>query len=109
MASSPRPNQRFGRSPFPQPAARRRRAGRAALGVELLEDRCVPSAAADVLNKLPLFFEPNAGQTDAQVRYLSRGPGYNLYLTDAGATLSLFQETGQESVLRLGLAGANPK
>src|SRR5262249_12244583 len=49
------------------------------------------------------------GQTDAAVRYLARGPGYNLYLTEAGAVLSLFPDGGpQSSVLRMGLAGANP-
>ncbi len=30
--------------------------------------------------KLPLHFEPNQGQTDEQVHFLSRGSGYNLFL-----------------------------
>src|SRR3954469_16501440 len=29
----------------------------------------------------PLAFEANQGQTDAQVKFMSRGSGYNLYLT----------------------------
>ncbi len=35
--------------------------------------------------KLPLSFEANRGQTDPQVRFLSRGPGYTLFLTRTGA------------------------
>ena len=39
--------------------------------------------------KLPLSFEPNAGQTDGDVRFLSRGPGYTLFLTGDQAVLRL--------------------
>ena len=39
--------------------------------------------------KLPLSFEPNLGQSDPSVRFLSRGAGYTLFLTSDGATLSL--------------------
>jgi uncharacterized repeat protein (TIGR01451 family) len=38
-------------------------------------------------NNVPLFFEPNVGQTDSQVRFLSRGPGYTLYLTGNEAVI----------------------
>jgi hypothetical protein len=41
------------------------------------------------LLNLPLRFEPNRGQMDERVRFLARGPGYGLYLTAGGATLSL--------------------
>ena len=34
-------------------------------------------------------FEANVGQTEASVRYLSRGPGYTLFLTPGEAVLSL--------------------
>ncbi len=34
-------------------------------------------------------FEPNVGQADPRVRYLARGAGYTLFLTDDGATLVL--------------------
>jgi hypothetical protein len=37
----------------------------------------------------PLAFEPNARRTDKRVRYLAQGPGYSVFLTDAGAVLSL--------------------
>ncbi len=39
--------------------------------------------------KLPLSFEANQGQTDRQVKFLSRGSGYALFLTSNEAVLSL--------------------
>jgi hypothetical protein len=39
--------------------------------------------------KLPLSFEINQGQTDSQVKFLSRGSGYSLFLTGNEAVLSL--------------------
>src|SRR5260370_9030376 len=39
--------------------------------------------------KLPLSFEVNQGQTDPQVKFLSRGRGYALFLTGDEAVLSL--------------------
>jgi len=39
--------------------------------------------------KLPLSFEPNQGQADPSVKFLSRGSGYSLFLTDSGAILAL--------------------
>lgn len=45
--------------------------------------------AAKAFGKMPLAFEENKGQTDAQVRFLSRGNGYSLFLTDTAAVLSL--------------------
>jgi len=41
--------------------------------------------------KLPLSFEPNQGQTDSRVRFLSRGSGYALFLTANEAVLALRQ------------------
>jgi hypothetical protein len=43
--------------------------------------------------RLPLSFEVNHGQTDAQVRFLARGRGYVLFLTGDEAVLKL-QESG---------------
>ncbi|HEY0051201.1 MAG TPA: hypothetical protein VGB68_18040, partial [Pyrinomonadaceae bacterium] len=43
----------------------------------------------DAYGKLPLHFEPNHGQTDAQVKFLARGQGYALFLTEKEAVLSL--------------------
>lgn len=39
--------------------------------------------------QIPLSFEPNAGQTDARVKFLSRGPGYTVFLTNDEAVLAL--------------------
>src|SRR5216684_3685743 len=72
--------------------------------------------------KLPLHFEANRGQTDKDVRFLSRGLGYSLYLTAGEAVLVLSKphaHSGQaprdanaqvKSVaLRMSLVGAAPK
>lgn len=45
--------------------------------------------------KLPLSFEPNLGQADAQVKFLSRGSGYALFLTSQEAVLSFRQQDSQ--------------
>src|SRR5512142_1568997 len=64
---------------------------------------------------LPLSFESNQGQTDAQVKFLSRGPGYNLFLTQDEAVLALSKQSAtdkeisrRQDVVRLKLEGANP-
>ena len=49
-----------------------------------------PARAADY-GKLPLSFEANLGQSDPRVRFLSRGQGYSLFLTDSAAILALTQ------------------
>src|SRR5205085_7497707 len=43
----------------------------------------------DAYGKLPLGFETNEGQTDPEVKFLSRGSGYTIFLTPTGATLRL--------------------
>ena len=48
-----------------------------------------PTKVAAATMSLPIRFEPNRGQFDESVRYGARGPGYGLYLTKEGATLSL--------------------
>jgi hypothetical protein len=37
--------------------------------------------AAKLYNQVPLGFEANQGQTDHQVKFLARAPGYTLFLT----------------------------
>ncbi|HEY5039647.1 MAG TPA: hypothetical protein VIJ93_11290, partial [bacterium] len=41
--------------------------------------------------QLPLYFEPNQGQTDSQVKFLSKGSGYTLFLTSKETVLVLNQ------------------
>lgn len=43
----------------------------------------------EAYGKLPLAFERNEGQTDPRVRFISRGGGYQLFLTADEAVLSL--------------------
>ena len=47
--------------------------------------------------KIPLYFEKNAGQTDAKVQYLARGAGYALFLTPDEAVLSLHKSAGKSA------------
>jgi hypothetical protein len=48
-----------------------------------------PTPRLQNLSRIPLSFEANQGQTDAQVQYLARGPGYSLFLTATEAVLAL--------------------
>ena len=82
-------------------------------------------------SQLPLHFEANQGQTDAQVQFLVRGRSYSLFLTSTEAVLALtnrdkegaetstpphlsqssdarLQTLDPRLVLRLQLVGANP-
>ena len=47
------------------------------------------SAPTHAFGQLPLSFEVNQGQADARVRFLARGQGYGIFLTDNGAAFSL--------------------
>ncbi|HTD21298.1 MAG TPA: SBBP repeat-containing protein [Terriglobales bacterium] len=51
-----------------------------------------PSALAANYGNLPLSFERNEGQTDAQVKFLSRGGGYTVFLTSQSAVLVLSKQ-----------------
>ena len=44
---------------------------------------------APTYGQIPLHFEANQGQTDSEVKFLSRGKGYTLFLTPTEAVLSL--------------------
>ena len=47
-----------------------------------------PDARA-LLSQLPLIFEPNQGQTDSSVKFVSHGAGYSLFLESTGAVLAM--------------------
>src|SRR5688500_10120627 len=52
----------------------------------------VPEASAHTgrsYAQVPMGFERNVGQTDPQVKFLARGAGYSLFLTQTEAVLSL--------------------
>jgi uncharacterized repeat protein (TIGR01451 family) len=57
----------------------------------------VPITAAQVLN-LPMHFVKNAGQTDKRVDFVSRGPGYTLFLTPTQAVFSLSSTRNSDDV-----------
>jgi len=76
--------------------------------------------ALSTYSNLPLSFEANRGQTDARVKFLARGSGYGLFLTNreavlvlqspAPAALSPRMPTGAPpslSAIRLQLMGSN--
>src|SRR6516165_7789814 len=56
---------------------------------DLLSGTAANEAVAQAYGQLPLSFEVNEGQTDAQVRFLARGQGYGLFLTPTEAVLGL--------------------
>ena len=70
-------------------------------------------------SKSPLLFEPNAGQTDPQVRYIAHVPGGTHFFTASGIALSLDlrsksdlanlgSQTLEVSTLSMDFIGANP-
>jgi subtilisin-like proprotein convertase family protein len=65
---------------------------------------------------VPLRFEPNRGQADTHVRFLTRARGYTLFLTATEAVISMRPDSAASAsqrdrepvTLRMTLAGANP-
>jgi hypothetical protein len=84
---------------------------------------------AQNFGKIPLSFEANQGQAVKTVKFISKGSGYSLFLTDSSAVLALSKpdasnakpgltvgkglkpvlprQAGKTDVLRMDLAGAN--
>src|SRR5215510_7101550 len=67
-------------------------------------DAASKAEAQAAYGKLPLQFEANSGQTDNQVKFLSRGHGYGLYLTETETVLKL---RNKDAVLRMKILGSN--
>jgi hypothetical protein len=72
------------------------------------------SKAATLPLSLPFFFEPNRGQADPEVKFLSRGAGYGLYLSANEAVLKLRRSSAKSShhqasssVIRMQLDGGD--
>jgi hypothetical protein len=59
-------------------------------------DQGTGASANEAYGKLPLSFEANQGQIDSQVRFLSRGPDYSLFLSPTEAVFSLRQPPSEE-------------
>jgi hypothetical protein len=76
-------------------------------------DIAARARAIEAYGKTPMSFEENLGQTDARVRFLARGAGYTVFLTDHDATLRLGRPSAKAdapapgAVVRFTLAGAN--
>jgi hypothetical protein len=66
---------------------------------------------SEAYGKLPLSFEANEGQVDGRVKFISRGPGYGLFLTSTEAVLVLRKKSRaqdeQQDVVRMQLLKAN--
>jgi len=75
-------------------------------------DSSTRTKIAGQFGRLPLSFEVNEGQLDRSVKFLSRGPGYELFLTNTEAVLQLRKPSKDSkihegAVLRLKMLGAN--
>src|SRR5436190_961958 len=89
------------------------------LGLTLPAAAAADARVSESYGKLPLHFEANRGQTDKDVHFLSRGPGYSLYLTSGEAVLVLAKPNADAKhdakapvksvALRMGLVGAARK
>lgn len=72
----------------------------------------ISARMSEAYSKLPLRFEANTGQTDPQVKFLSRGNGHSLFLTPAEAVFVMrngkaTNQSDPQSVVRMKLIGAN--
>jgi hypothetical protein len=118
------------------PSARRwfgslsERSSRGCGSARVSSDKAARQAAATRYANLPLRFEENQGQTAREVRFVSHGSGYELFLTPEEAVLALHpvrpldlsathrmaffrarreaRKAAKTAVLRLRLANANP-
>jgi Beta-propeller repeat/Thrombospondin type 3 repeat len=76
------------------------------------------AATSNQYGRVALGFEPNHGQTDPRVRFMSHGHGYDVFLTDHAAVLALRNahpdpratpiEKVRGAALWMRLLGANP-
>lgn len=59
-------------------------------------DSADKEAIKENYGKLPLVFEENRGQTDERVKFLSRGSGYTLFLTESEAMMTFYKSSEKE-------------
>jgi len=98
---------------YAQPAPASKPSAQAAVpAVAKLPSPTYPAAKARLADggRMPLSFEANRGQSDGRVKFLSRGNGYNLLLTDSEAILALQgsaakSQSQERSILRPLLLG----
>jgi hypothetical protein len=68
-------------------------------------DRSGSARLLESYGKLPMSFEANRGQTDGEVRFLTRGHGYAMFLTSDGAVMEM-RAPGKENKQSGGVHGA---
>jgi hypothetical protein len=66
-----------------------------------------PLTVHESYGRLPLSFERNQGQTGQDVKFLSRGRGYTLFLTGSETVLALQSPGARPAIVRMSLAGAS--
>jgi len=107
-----------------RPEAARRAAPGAAQAAGAAPSKAQRERLARAFGKLPLTFEANAGQVDRRVKFVTRGPGYSLFLTPTEAVLSIRKPNpaapadpkaavaaaaaDEHTVVRMKMVGANP-
>jgi hypothetical protein len=64
--------------------------------------------SAGELGRLPIAFEPNAGQTASQVRFMAHAPGGTMYFTPSEVVLSLVSAPAQALDSRKGASSGSP-
>src|SRR5436190_19738945 len=79
----------------------------------LLSSTMLPAATSQSTQfRRPIVFKPNRGQASAHVKWLARGPGYELALTNSGLTMIFLDRAGKDgpkfSTLRMKLEGGQP-
>jgi hypothetical protein len=72
-----------------RPKTRRASAPAPVISDTLPIDRTASARLSENYGKLPLSFEANQGQVDEDVKFLSRGRGYTMFLTSGGAVMTL--------------------
>ena len=61
-------------------------------------NEALPEQVVEAYGKLPLSFEANEGQADAQVKFFSRGSGYSLFLTQTEAVMVLKKPSARGAI-----------
>jgi hypothetical protein len=70
-------------------------------------DEATAARVERAYGKLPVSFEPNQGQSDPRVRFLARGNGYGVFLTDDEVVLSLRGRGSSATAVRVRALGAS--
>jgi hypothetical protein len=89
-----------------RPVAVLARAHKKAVAVDVLQtpaaapSQRTPEQARDSYGKVGMSFEENRGQTDGQVKFLARGSGYTLFLTQTEAVFVMARHSAEQDASR---------